>query len=147
MARILIVEDSPEGLELMAYLLEAAGHCVRRAASASRALLELRNGPFDLVVCDLQLGATSGVELLRMVRADPRLESIPFVAVSAGAGRDLPGRACALGFAGFFAKPIAPLLFARELEELLQRAHARAPAAAELNERRCANEPRQGLAG
>jgi CheY-like chemotaxis protein len=142
MARILVVEDSPESLELMAYLLEAAGHAVRRAPTLARALSELHHAALDVVVCDLNLKGASGLDLLRRLRSEPGLADIAVVAVTASASRELPQRALALGFDEFLHKPISPRTFAREIERALERSVERA-----LSERRSANADAQGLAG
>ena len=142
MARILVVEDSPESLELMAYLLEAAGHSVTRAATLARALAELRHTALDAVVCDLHLTGASGLDLLRSVRAEPGLADIAIFAVTGAAGLDLPLRARALGFDEFFRKPIDPRRFALEIELGLRRSVERV-----LSERRYASADARGLAG
>lgn len=143
MSSFLVVDDSPESLELMAYLLEAAGHGVRRAQTLAQALAEWRRARLDLVVCDLNLGGRSGVDFLRIVRAEPGGETLPIVAITAGAGRELALRAQRIGFDGFLEKPIDPRAFARELEGLLARTR---PASA-LSGRRSASADAQGLAG
>jgi|RhiMethySRZTD1v2_1073278.scaffolds.fasta_scaffold543131_2 CheY-like chemotaxis protein len=142
MARILVVEDSPESMELMAYLLEVAGHSVRRAPTLARALSELRHVPLDVVVCDLNLKGASGLDLLRSLRSEPGLADIAVVAVTAAATRDLPQKARALGFDEFLPKPIAPRSFAREVERALERSVERT-----LSERRALHSDAQGLAG
>ncbi len=142
MARILVVEDSPESLELMAYLLEAAGHSITRAATLSRALAELRPTALDAVVCDLHLAGASGLDLLRSVRSEPGLADIAVIAVTAAAGLDLPLRARAVGFDEFFRKPIDPRRFALDIEHALRRSVERV-----LSERRSASADARGLAG
>jgi CheY-like chemotaxis protein len=124
MARILVVEDSPESLELMVYLLEVAGHSVVRAATLARALAELRHTPLDAVVCDINLSGASGLDLLRSVRSEPGFADMAILAVTAAAGRDLPQRARALGFDAFFRKPIDPRSFARDVERVLSEKHS-----------------------
>jgi CheY-like chemotaxis protein len=142
MARILVVEDSPESLELMAYLLEAAGHSVTRAASLARALAALRHTALDAVVCDLHLTGASGLDLLRSVRSEPGLADIAIVAVTAAAGLDLPLRARALGFDEFLRKPIEPRTFALSIELALRRSVERV-----LSERRSGSADARFLAG
>ena len=127
MARILTVDDSPESLDLMSYLLEAAGHRVLQAGTLAQALSELQHAALDLVVCDLNLRGASGLDLLRCVRSEHGLADIPVILVTAAAGHDLHQRALAVGFDDFIVKPIEPRRFAIEVEHVLGRSlgHAR----------------------
>lgn len=122
MARILIVEDNPANLELAAYLLGAAGHqtfAARDGDEGLRAVADLRP---DVVLCDLQMPKVDGYELLRRLRADPRVGATPVVAITAFS---MPGdreRALQAGFDGYLSKPIEPETFVADVERLLSAA-------------------------
>lgn len=127
-ARILIVEDNPDNLELMTYLLRAFGHTTF-AAEDGRHGLEIagREQP-DLIICDIQLPLLDGYEVARQLKKDARLQSIPLVAVTALAMVGDRDRVLAAGFDGYVTKPIAPELFVAQLEEYLRsRRTARSP--------------------
>jgi len=134
MARILTVDDSPESLDLMSYLLEAAGHRVLQAGTLAQALNELHHAPIDLVVCDLNLRGASGLDLLRHVRREHGLADIPVILVTATSGHDLYARALAAGFDDMIQKPIEPRRFAIEVEHLLGRSQGRLRPAASISE-------------
>ncbi len=147
MARILIVEDSPESLELMGYLLEAAGHQVLASSTLAQALACLRHVALDLVVCDLNLRGASGLDLLRSLRSEHGLADIPVIAITAGAGHDLPQRALAVGFDDFMRKPIEPRRFAIEVEHVLERSLGQTRRRASLSGMRSASAGAQDPAG
>jgi len=103
--RILVVEDEPETLELVALTLRAAGADVVEANGAEAALDKLDGHSPDVVLSDLQMPGLDGYELIRILRR----RSVPPVAValSASASLDDARRALEAGFAVHVAKPIA----------------------------------------
>lgn len=119
MARILIIEDNPANLELMAYLLQAFGHSVLAAEDGQQGICVARREHPDLVLCDVQLPDIDGYEVLRQLKADAVLSSIPVVAVSALAMTGDRERGLANGFDGYVFKPIDPLGFVPEIERFL----------------------------
>ena len=66
--RILIVEDEPDGRELLMELLERAGGTVRPVASADEAIKALDEANFDIVVSDIGMAGRDGYALAREVR-------------------------------------------------------------------------------
>jgi two-component system, OmpR family, phosphate regulon response regulator PhoB len=82
-ASILVVEDEPAILELVAFTCTSSGHRVRRAESAVKARSEIHAELPDLVILDWMLPDRSGVELLRELRADERTRSLPVIMLTA----------------------------------------------------------------
>lgn len=121
MARILIIEDSPESLELMVYLLEAYGHTALAAPTGQRGLAILDSTPVDIVVCDVELPVTSGIEVVKQVRATPKLSRLPVVAVTAVAQLGDEQRILHSGFNGYISKPIDPTVFVQQLLAFMPR--------------------------
>jgi two-component system cell cycle response regulator len=120
-ARILIVEDNPANLELMRYLLAAAGHELLLAVDGAQGLELAAGERVDVILCDLQLPDIDGFEVLRRIRADAVLRRIPVVAVTALAMVGDRDKALAAGFDGYLSKPIEPTTFARDVEAHLHR--------------------------
>lgn len=101
--RVLVVEDHPDSRELLAEFLEALGYEVDVAGHGLEALERLRGAPLPAVmVLDLMMPVMSGWELMRYVREDPALRSLPVVVVSgAGDAQPLPE-----GILGAVPKPV-----------------------------------------
>ncbi len=118
-ARILIVEDDLTSRELMASLLQAAGHAVTAAADGAAGLRLALDGHPDLVVCDLQLPAMDGYAVARALKADERYARMPLLAVSALAPDGGRERVRGAGFDGYICKPIEPASFVAEVEAFL----------------------------
>jgi two-component system, cell cycle response regulator len=116
MARILVIEDHALNLELMVYLLQAAGHEALCATDGEAGLaMALRERP-DLVLCDIQMPGTDGHAVANALRAHPLLASLPLVAVTAAAMAGDRDRALAAGFDVLIAKPIDPPVFLSMIE-------------------------------
>lgn len=118
-ARILAVDDVLHNLDLMTYLLQAAGHQVVGATTGSEALLLAADRRPDLVVLDLQLPDLDGYEVLARLRAQPELAGIPIIAVTAYAMVGDRDAALAAGFDGYLAKPIDPVGLVRAINAYL----------------------------
>ena len=106
MARILVVEDSPDIRALVRMLLESAGHEVLTAADGREGVSLTRSRKPDLVLMDLSLPVLSGWEATREIKSDPATARIPVIAVTAHAMQGDRERALAAGCDGFVAKPI-----------------------------------------
>lgn len=103
--RILVVDDEPETLELVAHVLREAGAEVMEASGAARALELLASDDPHVVLSDLQMPDLDGYELMRRLRA--RAAPVVAVALSASASTADARRALDAGFSVHVAKPIA----------------------------------------
>jgi CheY-like chemotaxis protein len=126
MAAILIVEDNANNLELMRYLLHAAGHDITCAESGADGVEAAVHAPPDLVVLDIHLPDTSGFQVLDALRKLERVGGCPVVAVTANAMVGDRDNALAAGFDGYISKPIDPRQFASTINAMLPAA-LRAP--------------------
>lgn len=85
-SEILVVDDDPQLVELISRMLQSAGkeYHLHEAYSGVQALNWLREGrPVDVVLLDLIMPEVSGLEVLREMKADPLLASIPVIVISA----------------------------------------------------------------
>ena len=122
-AAILIVEDNPQSLELMSYLLCAHGHTVHSAGTATRALQAVETYAIDLVLLDLQLPDADGQQVLQVLRVDTRRPPAPIIAVTALAMLGDRERILAASFDHYLPKPINPRTFVEEIDTWLPSRH------------------------
>ena len=117
---VLIVDDEPDALEVMAAALQACGASVVSASSARDALQTLERDEVDLLLSDIAMPGEDGCELIRTIRAMPsfQLATIPAAAVTAHAGEDERERALAAGFQMHLSKPVQPAALARAVATL-----------------------------
>ena len=83
--RVLLVDDSPALLELLARALRQAGHEVGTATDGDEGLEKFRGGRWDLVITDLQMPRMSGEELAKAVQADD--PEFPVIIITGDPGR------------------------------------------------------------
>jgi len=82
-ARILVVDDEPDLVELVRHHLQREHYEVIVAADGETALFEARRRVPDLVILDLMLPGIDGLEVCRRLRSDARLAHIPIVMLTA----------------------------------------------------------------
>jgi CheY-like chemotaxis protein len=118
-ARILVVEDTPDSLELMTFLLETHDHAVVGAATGELAIELATAARPDLVVMDLQLPGIDGYQALIALQATPELAAVPVIAVTSFAMVGDRNRVLDAGFDHYVTKPINPKTFAEEINSRL----------------------------
>jgi len=80
-ATLLVVDNVAVNIELVRQAMQPLGYAVIAANSVKKALTLLRRRLPDMIICDVHMPDKSGFELLRAVKADPRLRSIPFMSI------------------------------------------------------------------
>ena len=107
--RVLVVEDNPDSLELIAALLKREGSIVTATASAPEALKLLKQEPFEVIVIDIAMPKMDGYTLLELIRSGNSLnQKIPAIALTSYAGEQDKQRAKKAGFQYHLAKPVQP---------------------------------------
>jgi DNA-binding response OmpR family regulator len=81
--KIIIVEDEPDTAEMFAEMMRLSGHHVLKSYGGTPAIALISHEIPDAVVLDVMMPDLSGLEVLRFIRRDPRLEQIPVIVVSA----------------------------------------------------------------
>jgi two-component system sensor histidine kinase/response regulator len=80
---ILIVDDTPANLDVLAEMLEAQGYRARPVPSGSLALQSARVQPPDLILLDINMPEMDGYEVCQHLKADEHLKNIPVIFISA----------------------------------------------------------------
>ena len=100
------------------------------AKDGKEAMGFLRNQHIDLVLSDWNMPVMSGLELLKAMRADPKLFTIPFIMITAEAERPRVEEAIACGVTSMILKPYSPALLMLRVEKALHWKPSRAQASA-----------------
>ena len=106
MARVLIIEDNPDNMDLAVFLLQSAGHTVLCALDAEAGLVVARDKLPDLILMDIQLPGMDGLKATSLLKLADSTRSIPVLAFTALAMRGDEERMLAGGCDGYIAKPI-----------------------------------------
>jgi CheY-like chemotaxis protein len=118
-ARILVVDDDRDTLDVECVLLQREGFrlvCVESVEAAVTAVHEERP---DLVITDCAMPIEDGFDLLHRIKAEPALEGIPTLMVTAHAHPELRERALQEGFDAVLAKPVDPRRLIEMVEQLI----------------------------
>ena len=112
--RLLVVDDTPVNLKLLADLLVAKGYAVELATSGPEALKRLEGEAVDLVLLDVMMPGMSGYEVCRKIRDNPATAMLPVVMVTALDPAQERVKGIDAGADDFLTKPIhQPELLAR----------------------------------
>lgn len=77
--RILVVDDEPDIRQLVALILESAGHTVTTVSSGKEALGTLEQQDFELVILDIMMPEMDGWEVCRQIKGGTRTKDLPVV--------------------------------------------------------------------
>jgi two-component system phosphate regulon response regulator PhoB len=120
-ASVLIVEDEPAILELVAVNLEHAGYATLRAPSAEEAVRLLRDTLPDVALLDWMLPGQSGLALARRLRSDSRTRDMPIVFLTARADEHDKVAALDSGADDYLTKPFSPRELVARIRAVLRR--------------------------
>jgi putative two-component system response regulator len=105
-ARILIVDDMPENLDILSGLLEPEGYHVETAHDGQEAVERALAEPPDLILMDVSMPRLTGLEACRQLKADPRTQLVPILLITGLGAREDRIDGIAAGCDDFLTKPV-----------------------------------------
>jgi DNA-binding response OmpR family regulator len=120
-ARVLVVEDSPDIAQLIRHYLERAGHAVDHATSGTDVLPRVQAAPPDLVVLDLMLPGMDGLLVCQALRQNAATAAIPIIMLTARGEEADRVRGLELGADDYVVKPFSPKELVARVAALLRR--------------------------
>jgi CheY-like chemotaxis protein len=120
-ARILVVDDDPDTLEVECALLESQGCKLTCVESVEAAVAAIQKEPPDLVITDCAMPIQDGFDLIHRIKEHREFDAIPTLMVTAHADPELRERALHEGFDAFLTKPVDPARLVKVVEELIAR--------------------------
>ncbi len=118
-ARILIVEDQPDTLEMLAAHFQKRGFETLCCDSAMEALIVAEREPFDVLISDVAMPSMDGLQLISAIRRKNGLHKVPAIALTGYATPKDVTAAMAAGFDLHLSKPIDPEVLAAAIERLM----------------------------
>ncbi len=103
--QVLLVEDEPNIIEAVGYILSRDGWSVATHANGKTALAEIRRVAPDVLVLDVMLPGRSGFDVLKDLRADPDFTDLPVLMLTARGQEKDRAQAKELGATRFMTKP------------------------------------------
>lgn len=120
--KILVVDDFSTMRRIIKNLLKELGFTnLEEADDGQTALPLLRQGNFDFLVTDWNMPGMTGIDLLRAVRADPNLASLPVLMVTAEAKREQIVLAAQEGVNGYIVKPFNGATLKAKIDKIFER--------------------------
>jgi two-component system phosphate regulon response regulator PhoB len=122
--RVLVVDDEPDIVALVAYHLAKAGYRVSTAASGPEAMQAAREERPALIVLDLMLPGMSGTEVLEQLRATPATKDVAVLMLTARREEQDRIRGLSLGADDYLTKPFSPQELVLRVGAILRRVAA-----------------------
>ena len=117
--RILVVDDEPHIRRVLEAMLGKEGFEVHSASDGEEGLTAIASGGVDLVILDLLMPGTHGLEVLAKIRSDPQRGTTPVIILTAK-GQDTDREAAFAGGADdFMTKPFSPKKLVARIREIL----------------------------
>lgn len=120
---ILIIDDEPSAINDVAQALSMTDYACQWATSADMALDYVRRGTPDLIVSDIDLGQTSGLDLYQQLRDCPGAGEVPVIFISGAQIPDIVRRAHTAGGVYFLRKPFDPEVLIELVDKALWMPH------------------------
>jgi two-component system chemotaxis response regulator CheY len=123
--KILIVDDFSTMRRIIKNLLRDLGFSnTHEADDGATALPMLKSGDFDFLVTDWNMPGMQGIDLLKAVRADAKLSSLPVLMVTAESKRDQIVEAAQAGVNGYIVKPFTAQTLKEKIDKIWERIEA-----------------------
>ncbi|NOY62492.1 MAG: chemotaxis protein CheY [Gammaproteobacteria bacterium] len=125
--KILIVDDFSTMRRIIKNLLRDLGfNNTSEADDGNTALPALQSGDFDFLITDWNMPGMQGIDLLKAVRADAKLASLPVLMVTAESKREQIVEAAEAGVNGYVVKPFTAATLKEKIEKIFERVNANA---------------------
>ena len=122
---LLVVDDNPTNRDLLSRQLARSGYVVATAATGEEAFARMAAQPFDVVLLDILMPDVDGLEVLRRMKADAQLRSIPVIMISSLDEIEGAIRCLEAGAADYLTKPFDPRLLEVRIGGVLEVQHLR----------------------
>jgi two-component system phosphate regulon response regulator PhoB len=126
-ARILVVDDEEDILELIRYNLERESYQVRTADSGLAAIRAIESSPPDLVVLDLMMPGVDGLQVTAQLRGAPPTADLPIIILTARDADEDVVVGLQAGADDYMTKPFTPAVLLARVEAVLRRRRREAP--------------------
>ena len=130
MPTVLVIDDDPNTLRLIGYMLERGGFQVDQAGDGEGGLAKAFERPPDLIVLDVMMPGLNGYQVCEQLRADPRTAQVPVIILTARSQRIDQQTALESGADLYISKPVTPDELVAQAKKLISRPRRVPPPAA-----------------
>jgi class 3 adenylate cyclase len=123
--RVLVVDDDAMNREMLSRRLQKMGYKIREAENGNRALDELKQRPFDLVLLDIIMPELDGFRTLEFMKTDPMLRHVPVIMLTALDEVESTVRCIEAGAEDYVPKPFNPVILRARINASLEKKRLR----------------------
>ncbi len=119
--RILVVDDMSTMRRIIKTILNQLGYSnIDEAENGKQALAKLKKERFDFVITDWNMPEMDGLELVKAIRADEELKTLPVLMVTAEAKKENVMEALKAGVNNYIVKPFTPEILKEKMEKIFR---------------------------
>ena len=118
--KVLVVEDNPDNMKLVTWILEDEDYDVTGVGSGEECLECLKTEDFDLILMDISLPGIDGKETTRNLRQQERFRDMPIIALTAHAIKGEDEEILASGVTDLITKPLDEEMLLQRLQTILK---------------------------
>src|ERR1035437_2343294 len=118
--KILICEDNQLAMNTLSFILEKEGFKSDTAEDGKKAITLLQQTVFDLILMDIHLPFHSGLELIKYLRSDLKMNT-PVLVLTAFSDPQMQSQAGELGISGYIVKPFNPSDLIQQIRSILKK--------------------------
>jgi len=126
--KILVVDDEPDVADLVAYHLKSKGFSVETVNDPNRSIGTARSFLPDLVILDVMMPELNGIQICRMLRADPKLQAVPVIFLTAKVEENDRIQGLETGADDYICKPFSTKELVLRVQTILRRTTEKTPA-------------------
>lgn len=117
--KVLVVEDNPQNMKLISFVLKKYGHEVIEAFTGLEGVEKAEKSQPDLILMDIQLPDIDGLEVTRRIRTIRSMQKVTIIAITSYAMAGDREQVLAAGCNGYFEKPINPVTIMKDIEKIV----------------------------
>lgn len=117
--KILICEDNNLAMKTLSFIIEKEGFISETAEDGNKALALLEHSTYDMIIMDIHLPYHSGLELIKYLRTDLKLET-PVLILTAFSDSQMQHQSEGLGISGYVLKPFNPTDLVQQIKSILK---------------------------
>ena len=127
--KVLVVDDETDVADLVAYHLKAKGFVVETVNDPNRSIGTARSFLPDLVILDVMMPELNGIQICRMLRADPKLQEVPVIFLTAKVEENDRIQGLETGADDYICKPFSTKELVLRVQTILRRTSEKTPTA------------------
>ncbi len=117
--KVLVVEDNPDNMKLVTWILEDEDYSVTCVGTGEDCLEKMQTESFDVVLMDISLPGMDGKEVTRRLRAEEKYSDLPIIALTAHAIKGEDADILASGVTDLITKPLDEEVLLQRLRQLI----------------------------